>query len=107
MKEQGINKKAQIVIEASNGYVIKTIVTNKAGTNDTLACVNGRFCSLEGKVVGKKATELQVAHQIKVIKAGGLAVTFSSLKDVLQVIEWAVSGYIQPLPEKQLKIFTL
>ena len=107
MSEQDQNKKIQEAIEASGGYVIKTIITNKSGTNDMLACINGRFCSIEGKVKGRELEQLQVAHQIKVIKAGGLAIKAETVKDVLLIIKQAKEGYIQPLPESGLKKFTL
>lgn len=141
MSEQDQNKRIQEVIEASGGYIIKTITTNKSGTNDMLACipvkvqdlldtlwdmgmrptglpqyedsrmesdaVYGRFCSLEGKVKGRILEQLQLAHQIKVIKAGGLAIRAETVKDALTIIKWAEEGYIQPLPEVQLKKFNL
>lgn len=109
MAESKFNKPAQDLIEAHGGYVIKTIVTNKAGVHDMLACIYGRFCSLEGKLAYNEMSALQVAHRNKVIAAGGLASEVKTLDDVLQVIEWARTGHIQKIDKqaRKLKSFEL
>jgi len=109
MKESGLNKKVQELVESHGGYIIKTITTNKAGVHDMLACICGRFCSLEGKLPYNKMSDLQIAHRNKVIKAGGLAREIKTLDDVLQVIQWARTGYIQKIEDEsaQLRSFTL
>ena len=108
MSEQEFNKQVQDMIEAHGGYTIKTIVTNRAGVSDVLACINGRFCSLEGKVGSNTASEMQKAHQLKVIKAGGLALTVETLADVLQMIAWAKTNYKQTTKDiPTLKQFSL
>ena len=107
--EQAFNKKVQDLVEANGGYIIKTITTNKAGVHDMLACINGRFCSLEGKLTYNKMSKLQVAHRNKVVLAGGLAMEIKTLDDVLLIIHRAMSDYIQkPEPEdQQLNSFSL
>ena len=107
VKESDLNKAAQDLIESIGGYVIKTIATNKAGVHDILACIKGRFCSFEGKLEYNKMSELQKAHQIKVIKAGGYAVELRSMADIWKVVEWIDADYKQPIPESSLKEFEL
>ncbi len=109
MKETEFNKKVQELVEAHGGYIVKTIVSNKAGVHDMLACINGRFCSLEGKLAYNRMSKLQVAHRNKVILAGGLSAPVKTLEDVLQVIEWAKTGHTQKLEDQQARLrkFTL
>lgn len=107
MKESDLNKKAQDLIELNAGYCFKTIVTNKSGVHDVIACINGRFCSLEGKLEYNKMSELQRQHKAMVIAAGGLSTEVKSLDDVKRIIEWAHKGYIQPLEEAGLIEFQL
>jgi hypothetical protein len=109
MSESKFNKQVQDLWESHGGYVIKTIVTNKAGVSDMLGCIYGRFCSLEGKLEYNKMSDLQVAHRNKVLRAGGLALEVKTLDDVLTIISWAKTGFIQKVEEesRQLKEFTL
>lgn len=109
MAESSFNKKVQDLIEANGGYVVKTIISNKAGVHDMLACINGRFCSFEGKLSYNKMSALQVAHRNKVINAGGLAKEIKTLSDAQQLIDWAIKGYKQAVAKEktQLQSFTL
>ncbi len=109
MSEQDFNKKVQDLVEAEGGYIIKVISSNRSGTHDMLACINGRFCSLEGKLDYNKLSALQIAHRTKVINAGGLASGIKTLDDVRRMIKWAKTGYIQKIENEQgqLKTFSL
>jgi len=107
MKESKLDRQTRELILANGGYAVKVHSANVSGVSDILACINGRFCSLEDKLFYNKLSKLQVAHQIEVIKAGGLAIENKSLDDVLRVIEWANSGYVQPIPKSMLAEFTL
>ena len=108
MTEQKWNKKVQELVEANGGYIVKTISSNKAGVSDMLACINGRFCSIEGKLSYNKMSKLQIAHHRKTIQAGGLCIEAKTLDDVLLIIHWANTGYKQQLEDiKQIKSFTI
>ncbi len=108
MKETEFNRKAQKLIEENGGYVVKTIITNKAGTSDMLACIEGRFCAIEGKLPYNKLSELQKAQHRKIIDAGGLAFCVKTLVEVQMVIKFAKVGTIQEIPsELNLNNFNL
>lgn len=46
----------------------------KAGVPDIVACINGRFVSIEVKREGKEPTKLQDTRMDEIRKAGGYAV---------------------------------
>ena len=82
MKESVLNKQIQDYIKSKGGYVIKTIVTNRAGVPDIIACVDGHFYGIEGKLPNGVVSMLQ-AHHLKLIKeAGGTSFVARSLSDV-------------------------
>lgn len=91
------------LIIAHGGYVFKVVVANRAGVHDMIVCLYGRFCSLEGKRSSKeKMSTLQKATRYEVIKSGGLSMRVDCLADAEQIIEWARTGYIQPIPEDEI-----
>jgi len=63
---------------------VKTISTNKRGTPDILACVNGRFVAIEVKAKGKLSTVSKLQqYQIDTINSsGGFAIAVDNLEDV-------------------------
>lgn len=109
MSEGKFNKKAQDLWESHGGVIDKIVVATKAGVHDMIGCMNGRYCTLEGKLPYNKMSDLQIARRNKVIKAGGLSKEIKTLNDVLQMIKWARTGYIQKIEstEPQLKSFSL
>ena len=68
-------------------YIVKTIVTNRNGVPDILACFKGKFIAFEVKQPGKKATELQQYNINEIQKAGGSAYCVHSLDEVKVIIE--------------------
>ena len=46
----------------------------KAGVPDIIACINGKFVSIEVKREGKQPTKLQTARANEIYAAGGVAV---------------------------------
>lgn len=108
MTEQQRNKRTQEIVEAAGGYIVKIIVANKAGTHDMIACINGRFCSLEGKLKYNKMSDLQLATRNSIIKAGGIAAEIKTDEDVERVIYMANNNIKQFVSEgRQLKSFEL
>lgn len=94
MKESVINKSIQDWLVSQGAYVIKTIVTNRNGVPDIIACLNGHFLSVEGKTLQGRVSELQVLHAQNICRAGGLAIVTSSLDKVKEVVSgWVNSGY--------------
>jgi ABC-type hemin transport system ATPase subunit len=108
MLEQSKNHKWQLMVEKNGGYVVKIISSNKSGVSDILACINGRFCAIEGKRKNNQASELQKIHLNKVIQARGLGIVAKKDEDVSTIINWAKNGYVQkPYKIKTIKKFDL
>ncbi len=105
--ESELNKNVVDLVESLGGYAVKIQSATVSGVHDILACMYGRFISWDGKLLDNSLSELQVAHQIKVIQAGGLAGELKSLNDALLLINMARNKQIQELPERKLKEFTL
>jgi len=99
MKESDLNKRVQALIEANGGYVVKIVAGNRSGIHDMLACINGRFCSLEGKLSYNKMSPLQKAHRNKVIASGGLAMQIKSVADAKEMIAMTLTGEKQSVDE--------
>lgn len=87
MKESDLNKKIQDYIRSKGGYVFKTIATNRSGVPDIVACLNGHFIAIEGKMPGNKASLVQLQHLKLIMDAGGIARVAYSLDDVKDLIE--------------------
>ena len=88
------NKPIQDYLESEGGYVVKTIATNKAGVHDIIACLDGRFLSIEGKLDDNIASILQGSHSKKVYAAGGFTMLAYSLLEVKVAIKaWRKAGY--------------
>jgi len=83
MKEQTIQKEIIKYLESIGAYTIKTIKTNRAGTPDIIACLNGRFIAIEVKRKGNKATPLQLAKIEQIRASGGIAFIAYSKDDVI------------------------
>lgn len=69
MSEQKTQKKILDWLAKNNFYTVKTIVSNKKGVPDILACSpKGRFVAIEVKYGSNKASKLQ-DYNIEQIKA--------------------------------------
>jgi Holliday junction resolvase len=87
MKEQDLQSKIQAYLRYKGCYVIKTIVTNRAGVPDIIACCEGQFYGIEVKLSTNKPSELQKAHLRQIVEAKGKAIVAYSLNDVKQLLE--------------------
>lgn len=66
---------------------INTVVVSRNGCPDIIACIEGRFCGIEVKRPGEKATPIQL-EQIRMIRrAGGIALVATSIDDVRDYFE--------------------
>lgn len=68
-------------------WPVKVIVSNRNGTPDILACVDGRFVAIEVKTPTGRLTKLQKYHIDRIIEAGGVAFVATSVDDVIEKLE--------------------
>lgn len=59
----------------------------ESGVPDLLCCYRGYFFGLEAKLPGKKLDPKQQAVSARIIKAGGIAARFESVKDLEEILE--------------------
>lgn len=90
--EQAIQKKIINYLESLGAWTVKTIQTNKRGTPDVLACLNGRFIAIEVKKEGKLSTVTPIQqHQLSQIQlAGGIAFAADSVEKVKTILSQCV-----------------
>jgi len=82
MREQDIVAKIQKYIKANGGYAVKTIISNRAGIPDVLACLNGTFIGIEVKTETGVVSALQHANIQMINDAGGIGFIARSTADV-------------------------
>jgi len=87
MTEQTIQKEIIKYLESIGAYTIKTIRTNRAGTPDIIACLDGRFIAIEVKRKGNKPTPLQLAKIEQIRASGGITFIAYSKDDVVKCLE--------------------
>ncbi len=87
MSEQKVQKKILDWLTKQGYYTVKTIVSNKKGVPDILACSpNGRFVAIEVKFGKNKASKLQ-EYNVKLInERKGVAIVAWSLEEVQQAL---------------------
>jgi hypothetical protein len=94
MKEQDVQKKIINYLESLGAWTVKTISTNKRGTPDVLACLNGRFIAIEVKAKGKMSAVTPIQkYQLDLIdKSGGIAIAADSLEKVKEILSQCVDS---------------
>lgn len=85
-KEKKLQKKIIALLQSKGAYVIKTIVTNRTGIPDIIACYKGYFISIEVKGESK-LTALQEYNINYITKAGGKAIVAYNLGDVNDLLD--------------------
>lgn len=84
MSEQKLQKKILDWLNKNGFYTVKTIVSNKKGVPDILACSpQGRFVAIEVKYGDNKASKLQEYNLAKINEAGGIAFVAWDLETVI------------------------
>ena len=84
--ESKVQSEIMKYIKSFGWYVIKVVRANESGVNDLLACVNGRFVSIEVKAEKfhkdpvKQASEWQKRHMRLVREANGISMCVASLE---------------------------
>lgn len=87
MKESDIQKKIIDHLHSVGAWTVKTIRCNKSGVPDILACLNGKFISLEVKTDIGKTSPIQ-DRCIKQIKAaGGISAIVRSVDETKQILK--------------------
>ena len=91
MSESKLQAKIIKLLEKHGFYVVKTIVSNKKGVPDILACSpKGRFVAIEVKYGRNKASKLQ-EYNIRLIQANqGLAAVVWDIEAVEELIQHAL-----------------
>lgn len=91
MSESKLQAKIIRLLEKHGFYVVKTIVSNKKGVPDILACSpKGAFVAIEVKFGRNKASKLQ-EYNIRLIRErGGLAEVVWDLEAVERLIQRAL-----------------
>lgn len=88
--EGKVKKDVKVLFAAQNVHYTMPVSNGmgKMGQGDFIACVNGRYLSVETKADGKKMTTLQELNAEKVTAAGGVAVVVrpSSVADLSSLI---------------------
>ena len=87
MSEQKVQAKILKWLKDNNYYVFKTIVCNRSGIMDIIACSpSGQFIGIEVKYGANKASKLQAWNIDQVNERGGLAFIAYSLEDVINAL---------------------
>ena len=83
MSEQKIQKKILDYLKAEGYYSVKTVVSNRKGVPDILACSPcGRFIAIEVKFGSNKASKLQEWNISEINKRNGIAIVAYTLDEV-------------------------
>ena len=79
-------------LEKHGFYCVKTIVSNKKGVPDILACSpKGRFIGIEVKYGNNKPSKLQEYHMMRINQTGGLAFAAWDLETVVHKLQGELS----------------
>ena len=86
--ESEFQQQAKKLIESKGGYVIKVHVSayQSQGEPDLVCCYLGRFVAFELKVDGNKTSKLQDYKIHKIERAGGIAKSVYTLKEIEEAL---------------------
>jgi Holliday junction resolvase-like predicted endonuclease len=85
MSEAKLQTKVLKWLKDNNYWAIKTVVCNKNGVMDIIACApTGRFVGIELKYGDNKASPLQLHHISEVVKRGGIAFVAWDLETIIE-----------------------
>ena len=85
--EQKIQKQIIDYLQKFKCYIIKTVVTTKAGVPDLIVCYKGKFIALEVKTDKGETTPLQYYNLREIEKAGGWGYIVRSVEDVQLILK--------------------
>ena len=83
MNERTVQNKVLDYLKGK-GYVIKVVASNRAGTPDVIALIEGTFYGIEVKAPGKKrkVSKLQHKHLEEIVINGGVSIVVDSVDDL-------------------------
>ena len=88
MSEAKTQKKILDYLKDLGCWTVKTIVSNKKGVPDILAChPTGRFIAVEVKAEGGRASRLQLEQLEQLRALGAVTVVAYSIGDVMSALE--------------------
>ena len=88
MSEQKLQKKILDWLKANGFWVFKTIVCNRKGIMDIVACSpKGKFVGIEVKLDYNKPTKLQAWNISEVCKCNGIAFVAYDLETVKETLK--------------------
>jgi len=87
MYEQQIQTKILKYLKSIGAYSIKTVVSNRRGIPDIIACIDGCFYAFEIKTNKGRILPLQEYELLKIKKAGGISSLVRSVEDVKKTIQ--------------------
>lgn len=88
MSEQKVQKKIIDWLAKEGYYVVKTIVSNKKGVPDILACSpSGRFVAIEVKYGSNKPSKLQEYNLGLINERKGIGIVAWSLEEVQAALQ--------------------
>ena len=87
MSEAKLQKKILDYLKAEGYYTVKTIVSNKKGVPDIIACSpTGKFLAIEVKYGNNKPTKLQEYNIQQIKERGGKALVCWSLDTLVDFL---------------------
>jgi len=84
--EQVIQTKIIKYLESLGAYTVKTVILNRAGVPDVLACLNGSFIAVEVKKRGNSTSALQEHHLKRIERANGISIVAFDVADVKEAL---------------------
>lgn len=88
MSESALQSKILDWLKKNEFYSVKTIVSNKKGVPDILACSpKGRFVGIEVKYGANKPSKLQEYNIMMIEKCGGIAFAAWDLETVIMKLQ--------------------
>lgn len=96
MLEKEIQAKCLAYLKSiPKAWVMKSVVANRSGIPDMIACINGRFVAFEVKRKGGEVTPLQRFNGLQIEAAGGqwfVIDDFKQFKEIIHQITGAVNA---------------
>jgi len=87
MDEQQIQAKILKYLKSIGAYTIKTIVSNRKGIPDIIACIDGNFYAFEIKTNKGKVSPLQEYELSKIKRAGGISSLVRNVEDIKTLMQ--------------------
>ncbi len=96
MSEATITQAIRRYLRACGAWEMKVLggLGQRAGVPDLLACYRGQFIAIEVKRPGQQPTPRQAAELAAIARAGGIALTATSVADVVTALQGLGPGQL-------------